>query len=48
MYNLDFEQNLALLTVALKEWLGMFANRVLGHSESFFPGPGTTAESLRG
>src|SRR5205823_9031557 len=30
-YNLDFEQNLALLTVALKEWFGMLANRVLGH-----------------
>ena len=37
--NFDFVQNLTLLSVALKEWIGMIANRLLGHSESFFPGP---------
>ena len=37
--NFDFAQNLTLLSVALKEWIGMFANRLLGHSERFFPGP---------
>jgi len=37
--NFDFTQNLTLLSVALKEWIGMIANRLLGHSESFFPGP---------
>jgi uncharacterized SAM-binding protein YcdF (DUF218 family) len=37
--NLNFAQNLTLLSVALKEWIGMLANRLLGHSESFFPGP---------
>ena len=37
--NLDFAQNLTLLSVALKEWIGMLANCLLGHSESFFPGP---------
>jgi uncharacterized SAM-binding protein YcdF (DUF218 family) len=37
--NLDFAQNLTLLSLALKEWIGMFANRLLGHSESLFPGP---------
>jgi uncharacterized SAM-binding protein YcdF (DUF218 family) len=35
----DFEGNLALLSVALKEWIGMFVNRWLGHSTEFFPGP---------
>ncbi len=37
--NLDFAENYNLLSVALKEWIGMLANRLLGHSESFFPGP---------
>jgi len=35
----DFAQNLDQLTVALKEWLGMLANRWLGHSDEYFPGP---------
>src|SRR6266436_2398836 len=30
--NLDFAQNLTLLSVALKEWIGMLANCLLGHS----------------
>ncbi len=43
-YDFDFEHNLALLSVALKEWIGMLANRLLGHSESFFPGPARAIE----
>ena len=35
----DFAQNLDRLTVALKEWFGMLANRWLGHSDEYFPGP---------
>jgi uncharacterized SAM-binding protein YcdF (DUF218 family) len=35
----DFAQNLDQLTVALKEWFGMLANRWLGHSDEYFPGP---------
>jgi len=37
----DFAQNLDQLTVALKEWFGMLANRWLGHSGEYFPGPDT-------
>ena len=36
---LDFTWNLTLLSVALKEWIGMCTNWLLGHSESLFPGP---------
>jgi uncharacterized SAM-binding protein YcdF (DUF218 family) len=36
---LDFRWNLTLLSVALKEWIGMCTNWLLGHSESLFPGP---------
>jgi len=36
---LDFAWNLTLLSVALKEWIGMCTNWLLGHSESSFPGP---------
>jgi uncharacterized SAM-binding protein YcdF (DUF218 family) len=34
----NFQQNLDQLSVALKEWIGMLANRVLGHSQEWFPG----------
>jgi uncharacterized SAM-binding protein YcdF (DUF218 family) len=32
-----FRQNLDELSAALKEWIGMLANRVLGHSNEWFP-----------
>jgi len=32
-----FRQNLDELSTALKEWIGMLANRVLGHSKEWFP-----------
>jgi len=32
-----FRQNLDELSAALKEWIGMLANRVLGHSKEWFP-----------
>jgi uncharacterized SAM-binding protein YcdF (DUF218 family) len=32
-----FWQNLDQLSVALKEWIGVLANRVLGHSKEWFP-----------
>jgi uncharacterized SAM-binding protein YcdF (DUF218 family) len=35
----DLAQNLDQLTVALKEWFGMLANRWLGHSDEYFPRP---------
>jgi uncharacterized SAM-binding protein YcdF (DUF218 family) len=37
--SVDFAHNIDQLSVALKEWIGMFANRLLGHSKCFFPGP---------
>jgi uncharacterized SAM-binding protein YcdF (DUF218 family) len=39
----NFESNLTQLSMALKEWIGMFVNRGLGHSTAFFPGPGAQA-----
>jgi uncharacterized SAM-binding protein YcdF (DUF218 family) len=36
---LDVELNLRLLSLASKEWIGLFANRLLGHSGRLFPGP---------
>jgi uncharacterized SAM-binding protein YcdF (DUF218 family) len=38
-WNIGFTQNLDWLSTALKEWVGMLANRLLGHSGSLFPGP---------
>jgi uncharacterized SAM-binding protein YcdF (DUF218 family) len=35
----DFAQHLNLLSLALKEWIGMLANYWLGHSPTYFPGP---------
>jgi uncharacterized SAM-binding protein YcdF (DUF218 family) len=35
----DFARNLDQTSVALKEWIGMLANRWLGHSRSYFPAP---------
>jgi Uncharacterized conserved protein len=34
-----FARNLDQTSVALKEWIGMLANRWLGHSKSYFPAP---------
>jgi uncharacterized SAM-binding protein YcdF (DUF218 family) len=42
----SFQQNLDQLLVALKEWIGMLANRVLGHSPELFPGIATTLKPL--
>ncbi len=39
VFNLDLPRNLGLMSLAIKEWIGMFANRWLGHSASYFPGP---------
>jgi uncharacterized SAM-binding protein YcdF (DUF218 family) len=38
--SVGFRQNLDQLSAALKEWIGMLANRVLGHSQELFPGAG--------
>ena len=38
-FGIDVANNLDQLSVALKEWIGMFANRLLGHSEHYFPSP---------
>jgi hypothetical protein len=38
-FSIDLSRHLDLLSVAIKEWAGLIANRLLGHSESFFPGP---------
>jgi uncharacterized SAM-binding protein YcdF (DUF218 family) len=38
-YGADFLQNLGQSTLALKEWIGLVANRWLGHSDSLFPAP---------
>jgi uncharacterized SAM-binding protein YcdF (DUF218 family) len=38
-FSFNFSQNFDQLSVALKEWIGMFANRLLGHSEDYFPAP---------
>lgn len=38
--SIDFSGHLDLLSVGLKEWIGMLANGLMGHSESYFPGPG--------
>jgi hypothetical protein len=42
----SFQQNLDQLSVALKEWIGMLANRVLGHSPEWFPGIAITLKPL--
>jgi len=41
----SFRQNLDQLSVALKEWVGMLANWVLGHSKEWFPGVASPLES---
>jgi uncharacterized SAM-binding protein YcdF (DUF218 family) len=38
-FSIDLVRNLDLLSLALKEWTGMLANRWIGHSESYFPAP---------
>ena len=38
--DIDFTGHLDLLGLGLKEWIGMLANGLLGHSQSYFPGPG--------
>jgi uncharacterized SAM-binding protein YcdF (DUF218 family) len=38
--DIDFAGHLDLLGAGLKEWIGMLANGLMGHSESYFPGPG--------
>jgi uncharacterized SAM-binding protein YcdF (DUF218 family) len=37
--SIGLDENLDLTTIALKEWIGMLANRWLGHSASCFPSP---------
>ena len=39
-FDIDFTGHLDLLSLGLKEWIGMRANGLMGHSESYFPGPG--------
>jgi uncharacterized SAM-binding protein YcdF (DUF218 family) len=43
--SIGFWQNLDQLSVALKEWIGMLANRVLGHSPEWFPGAGPSLDA---
>jgi uncharacterized SAM-binding protein YcdF (DUF218 family) len=38
-FDIDFAQHLNLLSLALKEWIGLLANYWLGHSESLLPRP---------
>jgi hypothetical protein len=38
-FGIDLAGHLDLLSQAIKEWIGLLANRIMGHSESFFPGP---------
>ena len=38
-FSFDLPQHLGQLSLGLKEWIGMIANRWVGHSESYFPGP---------
>ena len=38
-FSIDLTGHLDLLSQAIKEWIGLLANRIMGHSESFFPGP---------
>jgi uncharacterized SAM-binding protein YcdF (DUF218 family) len=38
-FTVHFARNLDQTSVALKEWIGMLANRWLGHSKSYFPAP---------
>jgi uncharacterized SAM-binding protein YcdF (DUF218 family) len=35
--NIDFAENLSLLTLAMREWLGLIAYRALGHSSQLLP-----------
>jgi uncharacterized SAM-binding protein YcdF (DUF218 family) len=37
--SIDFTGHLDLLTLGIKEWIGLLANRWLGHSDSLFPAP---------
>jgi uncharacterized SAM-binding protein YcdF (DUF218 family) len=37
--SIHFTQNLDQLSIALKEWIGMIVNRLLGHSPEYFPSP---------
>jgi uncharacterized SAM-binding protein YcdF (DUF218 family) len=43
--SIRFRQNLDQLSAALKEWIGMFANRVFGHSPEWFPGAGPSLDA---
>jgi len=36
---LSFEHELELVTAATKEWIGLVAYRVLGHTDALFPAP---------
>ena len=38
-FGIDLAGHLDLLSLAVKEWIGLIANRVMGHSESLVPGP---------
>jgi len=38
-FSIDLTGHLDLLSQAIKEWIGLLANRIMGHSETFFPGP---------
>jgi uncharacterized SAM-binding protein YcdF (DUF218 family) len=38
-FSIDFARNLDLMSLALKEWIGMLANLWLGQSPSLFPAP---------
>lgn len=35
--NFDFARNLTLLKTAMREWVGLFAYRVMGHTKEFLP-----------
>lgn len=35
--NFDFARNLTLLKIAMREWVGLVAYRVMGHTEQFLP-----------
>jgi uncharacterized SAM-binding protein YcdF (DUF218 family) len=38
-FGIDLAGHLDLLSLAVKEWIGLLVNRVMGHSDSFLPGP---------
>lgn len=37
--DIDFSGHLDLLGLGFKEWVGIFANALMGHTMSYFPGP---------